>query len=374
MTQPMPLHPGDITTRFLTELIGELHPGVVVESVSLVKVRNYGDADNANSVSTSRQAALEVRYRDGAPASLPRRLLTKISIPGDVATSNPELDALFRNEIAFYGRLRRELDIETPQGLGGRFDEASKRFVLLMEDLSLRSPHINSMMDEDDVAAVAALLDTLAKLHARYWESPRFATDLSWVQNQRAGTIEDLFDGPVRAHIVKELAREKFKREFMQELGTTEAQMYAGEEALKRHFATLPQTFLHGDAHFGNTYTMPDGVGGLLDWQVSVRGYMMFDVGYLIPTALSVATRRTKERDLLAYYRDRLCAYGVGNAPHLEQLWLEYRRAQLHGFYLGWLTAPRENYGWEAMVIGNHRTKAACLDHDSLRLVAELSR
>jgi hypothetical protein len=296
-----------------------------------------------------------------------------MSIAGDVVTSNPVLDPLFENEIVFYGRLRRELDIETPLGLGGRFDPDSKRFILLMEDLTLRSPHINTMMDDDNVAVVEALLDTLAKLHARYWQSPRFSSDMSWVQNHVEGGIETLFDGFVRDHVVKELAREKFKREFTQELGATEADLYTGEKALKRHYAKLPQTFLHGDAHFGNTYVMPNGAGGLLDWQVCARGFLMIDVGYLIQTALSVDMRRKKERELLAFYRDRLCSFGAKDVPSPETLWLEYRRSMLHGFYLGWLTAPRENYGWEVIVVGNHRTKAACQDHDSMRLVAEIA-
>jgi hypothetical protein len=39
---------------------------------------------------------------------------------------------------------------------------------------------------------------------------------------------------------------------------------------------------------------------------------------------------------------------------------------------MGWLTAPRENYGWEVMVLGNHRTKAAYLDHETGKLIDEL--
>ena len=99
----------------------------------------------------------------------------------------------------------------------------------------------------------------------------------------------------------------------------------------------------------------------------------MHDVGYFIPTALSVESRRRKERELLSFYRDRLCSHGVEDAPDVETLWLEYRRSLLYGFDMGWLTAPRENYGWEVMVVGNHRTKVACQDHDTLRLIAELA-
>jgi thiamine kinase-like enzyme len=372
MAFSMPTKPEEITPEFLSDLVREIRPGVGVESARIVKVKNYGDADNTASVSTSVQVALEVGYAGSAAKSLPTRLLAKMSIGEDVECSNPNLDPLFMNEIAFYNRLRRELAIETPLGLGGRFDPDSKRYVLLMEDLAVRSPHINSMMDDDAAVVVEAVLDTLAKLHAQFWQSPRFSGDLSWVQNQVAGSIETMFEGFVRDHVVKELAREKFKREFVEELGTTEAEMYAGEKALKRHYATLPHTFLHGDAHFGNTYVMPDGTGGVLDWQVSARGFLMLDVGYLIQTALSVEARRKKERELLAFYRDRLCTYGVKNAPDLETLWLEYRRSMLHGFYLGWLTAPRENYGWEVVVVGNQRTKAAYQDHETRKLIAEL--
>jgi Ser/Thr protein kinase RdoA (MazF antagonist) len=62
--------------------------------------------------------------------------------------------------------------------------------------------------------------------------------------------------------------------------------------AVGGHHAGLAQTLLHGDAHFGNTYLTEDGGGGLLDWQVNCRGFAMFDVGYLLHTALSVHTRR----------------------------------------------------------------------------------
>lgn len=372
MPLPIPSQPHAITLEFVDELVRELRPTVEVQSMEIVGIKDYGDADNAASVSTSAQVSMKVRYAGSAFERLPERLLAKISFADDKECSNPILDAEFENEVLFYNRVRQELDLETPLGLGGRYDEQTKRFALLMEDLTPRSPHINSMMDDDDVPGLQGVLDTLAKLHAYFWESPRFATDLAWVGNQVEGSLETLFDRYVADHIVNELAREKFKREFAQELGLSADEMYAGTKAIKRHQARLPQTYLHGDTHFGNTYVLPGGIGGLLDWQVSARGFLMHDVGYIIPTSLSVEARRKHERELLAFYRDRLCSYGVENAPDLETLWLEYRRGLLYGFDMGWLTCPRENYGWQVFVIGNHRTKTACLDHDARKLVREL--
>lgn len=372
MPSQIPATPEEISRDFIDELVKELRPGIDVDSVAVTEVKNYGDADTSASVSTSIQVRMEVGFRGDGAQHLPTRLLAKMSIPEDADCANPELGPLIDNEINFYRRLRPELAIETPLGLGGRRDAASGRYVLLMEDIMVRNPHINAMTDPDDVSAVEAILQTYAELHAAYWNSPRFSADLAWLEGQTQGSMEDMFDHSIRQHVINELAREKYKAEFVAETGMTEAELYFGEKALKRHFATLPPTVLHGDGHFNNTYLLPDGRGGLFDWQVCCRGFAMFDTSYLIQSALSVESRRKHERDLVAFYVDRLKFNGVKELPSLETFWTEYRRMALHSFYLGWLTAPRENYGLEVCVIGNHRTKAAFQDLETAKLIRVL--
>src|SRR5215472_4877996 len=99
MTTHMPSRPSDLTPAFLSELISELHAGVVVESADITAVRNYGEADRAKSVSTSTQVSLQVRYREPVPASLPTRLFAKMSIPDEVARPFPPLAPLYENEV-----------------------------------------------------------------------------------------------------------------------------------------------------------------------------------------------------------------------------------------------------------------------------------
>ena len=70
----------------------------------------------------------------------------------------------------------------------------------------------------------------------------------------------------------------------------------------KPYVATLttsPQTLLHGDPHLGNTYLLPSGEVGFLDWQVARRGNWSLDLGYFLQGALTVEDRRRSERDLL---------------------------------------------------------------------------
>jgi hypothetical protein len=366
MPNPLPTKPDELTPAALTELIGQLHPGAAVTSVDILDTRGYGEAN----VSTSARATLRVRYGAGTPVGLPTRLLAKMSLGADSWCG--QLHALYRNEVDFYTRLRPEMDIETARALGGRFDAATNQYVLVLEDLGVHGARFPSIMDDFSVDNVRSILDTLAKLHARYWQSPRFGTDLAWVETHTAGDIETLMDGLIRAGILSEIAKEKYKREFIGRMGTSEEELHAGVAALKRHQSTLPQTLLHGDTHIGNVYVLPDGRGGLYDWQISVRGYCLHDVCYHITTALAIDRRHQHERELLAFYRDRLAAHGVAQPPDLETLWLEYRRAAIWGVYIGWLTTPIVNYGWEVNIMAHLRVTTAYEDHQTRRLVAEL--
>jgi aminoglycoside phosphotransferase (APT) family kinase protein len=65
-------------------------------------------------------------------------------------------------------------------------------------------------------------------------------------------------------------------------------------------------TDVHGDPHIGNTYLLPSGEVGFLDWQVARRGNWSLDLGYFLQGALTLEDRRRSERDLLAEYRDSL--------------------------------------------------------------------
>jgi aminoglycoside phosphotransferase (APT) family kinase protein len=179
------------------------------------------------------------------------------------------------------------------------------------------------------------------------------------------------------AYIQHEIDSQVFKTELVGKLGTTGAELLAGVQAVQRHQSTLSQTVLHGDTHLGNTYLLPGTGpeapgGGLLDWQLSVRGHHMHDVNYLITTALSIAERRLHERDLLAFYLDRLAAEGVRDLPPFEATFREYRRALVWGVYIGWLTTPVVNYGWEINVVNHLRLTTAYEDHGTAALVNEV--
>lgn len=364
LDKPFPTSAAEFTPDILTAVIAETNPGVRVADFDVVQAMAYGE----EMVSTSARAVLDLRYAPGAPDDLPRRVVVKIARGVDTL-----LAPLYENEVGFYRNVRPELTIEAPRTLGGVYDPTTKQFGVILEDLSLRAEFPN-VVSGAPLSHVESLLDSLAVLHAQYWMSPRFSTDMAWVSSHTSGQLAAFMTSHVLEYIEMELAAHPIKREMVQRLRSTAKELDAGVLAVQQHQSRLPHTLLHGDTHLGNTYAPTNGAGGgLLDWQLMVRGYCMHDVNYLITTGLSIEQRRLLERDLLRRYLDRLAAAGVAEPPSFDDAWTEYKRTLVWGVYIGWLTTPPVNYGLEINTMNLLRLTTAFEDHETLKLVKEVS-
>lgn len=372
-----PVYPEELDPSFLTRVIGELHPGTVVGAVRLLDAKGFGNTD----VSTSARVMLALDYAQN-PAELPPRVMVKMlktddwparGIMADTNTrQRPPRSSLYENEVNFYRHFGREIKVNLPRVIAAQFDPESKRYALILEDLSLLDASFPSQADQATVTDMQTLLTALAGFHAQYWQTSRFDADLSWVQTQATGDVAEMLRGAVRGGVRDELTKFKFKRELLERAGTSEEELFAGMAALHAHQATLPQTLIHGDAHFGNSFGLPDGTRGFYDWQLAVQGFCIQDVTYAMITTLSIAQRRQHERELLAYYREQLLEHDVRGVPAIETLWLEYRRATQWCVTIGWLPCPPNAYGWELVVIGNQRTFTAYEDLETKEAIASL--
>ena len=358
----------ELDLELLRAVIRTRHPEVTLLGFDLLDSRRRGE----QMVSTSARAMLRLRFAEGAAGAgagdIPERVVCKLALGADSVMA-----AFYENEVNVYSRLRPELLVEAPRSLGALYDPKSAQFVLMLEDLGQRGARFPNVTQDVPLSAIEALLDTLATLHAGHWESARFSTDLAWLETHLEGRVAHLMNELAPPLIQQEIDTQAFKRELVQRLRSTGPELLAAVRHLQRHQAGLPQTLLHGDAHLGNTYLLPQGGAGLLDWQLCVRGYCMHDVSYLIATGLPIALRRENERRLLSHYRERLLALGVETPPSAEQIWTEYRRAMVWGVYIGWLTTPVVNYGWEINVVNHLRLTTAYEDLGTARLVAEVA-
>jgi len=364
--QPLsiPKLPQDLTPEFLSAVVNTMHPGTTVKSLELLDVKRYGET----MVSTSDRLKMQLTFDGRAAADLPSRVVVKMHRLGD-----PTLSQLYANEVAFYVRVRPGLDIEAPKVVGGIYDEATFLYYLFLEDLSLRGATFPTALRETSVDEVWALLAQLAKLHASFWNSPRLRINLAWYQTHLSGSLAASMDRIVPLAVAENIRRFEPVRRIVDALGGDIASLHAKCRALQLHQSKLPQTLLHGDCHIGNTYLLPDGSAGLLDFQLSVLGAWVHDVSYIITTALPVGTRRQHERELLDAYLEMLAERGATEPPAREKAWLEYRRALFWNLYVGWLPTPPINYGDRLASECLLRTFTAIEDHDTLALLDALS-
>lgn len=372
---PLPTAPADLTLEVINHYLNEQNPGAVARSFVVTESHAVG----LGHASSAGRICVDVDYADDSPADLPAHIVIKVAKadPGNPSQPDPIAGAagvLYRNEINIYRHVRPWEFLESPQFLGGAYDSGSNSMLLMLEDLRDRGvtfPHVNVATS---LPRMMSLLDQLAILHARYWDSAKLQAGSSWIEAHTRGTIHDQFSSPhvLPPHVAGELASTQFKREMVERMGTDADSLFRRVHRLQRHQSTLPQTLCHGDTHIGNTYRLPDDSGGLFDWQLTSQGFAMHDVSYLIATGLSVAERRLHERDLLAYYRQRLMAHGVKDVPTTEMLWTEYRRAMVWGVFIGWLITPVVNYGWEITVMAHLRTMTAYEDLETGKLIDAL--
>jgi hypothetical protein len=350
----------------MERLLQTVDPTVRIDGVEVTDAWTFDDRGGGE-VSTAGRIAVTVSYADRR--EWPAQLMVKVSRPA--LPAHP----LYRNEVAVYRNLRPELapPVRAPRCFGADFDERTATFALALEDLRTVGADFWNVTKPTTVAQIEALLDVLAALHARYWASPRFGTDLAWVQPHVSGELHELFSHPelVPAMIRDEVARNQFKRELLQQIRQSPASLDAQVRRLQQQQATLVPTLCHGDAHIGNCYFV-GRTAGLVDWQLTARGHHLHDVHYLLVTGLSVDDRRAHERDLLARYLEQLAAAGVEEPPTFAATWLEYRRAVAWGLYVGWLTTPVANYGWEITVANHIRLVTAYQDLETAAALAML--
>jgi hypothetical protein len=353
-----PLRAEDLSPDLLAQMLGERFPNT---EVSALRVLDQAHCDSG-SASTAGRAVLELSY-SGGEQSLPTRLVLKTVLvrPGSI----PDL---YENEVRFYRDVRDDLDIETPRCYGASFDRASGSFGILMEDVTLRGAEFPDARQAMTLEQMRNLLESFARLHARFWRSPRFSTDLSSMWTPMSGGFYDFLQSSLGLEFFRGLmAQSEYKVELLARLGKSLEEMWAMLWKAQAELASGPVTLLHGDTHFGNTYLLPGDRVGLLDWQLTNVGRWAHDITYMMVTALDIESRREHERELLGYYLGCLREQGVADAPSDDEAWDLYRRTAIWGFMLGWFICPVENYGEEILAANLERLAAALEDLETFR-------
>jgi len=339
-----------VTPEWMTAALRGAFADVVVCDVD-VALRDDG---------TNRRARLALSYSAG---SGPATVFMKAS-DLEHAAVNARTGGVFNEPRLFASGA--PLPLDHPSVYLTLIDEPRLDFMMVMEDITARGGDPRDATRPMTIDQVRNGVRSLARLHSAFWGDrfDRFP-QLSWIEPFVAwrGMATGIDIGLER----------------IGDAIPAEVQRLTGKEIMRdiwvpfvATLATGGQTLLHGDAHIGNTYVLPDDDVGFLDWQVVRRGNPAIDLGYFLQGACTIEDRRIAERDLLEEYRGAL-DLSPDELPSAEELWLRYRASTAHGLAVWLVTAASDWQRFEISLALSQRHAAAFVDLDGADAIHELT-
>lgn len=322
----------DITEAWLTTVLSKGVPGAEV-----TEVRPIGGHEGMTS-----RSKLEVIWNEqGRAAGLPAKIFVKTTPKNPHLLEMLSMLHMAELEVEFYNTCASDVAEFVPVCYYAR-SHPGGRFIILLEVLEDReiTPHWMGDTCDIDYAYQVAIMQ--AKVHARFWETPRFSTDMVFVRprSRRLGEqwLETMFHRVRKNFLASEigLAVPQYVREIVELWNENCDKFYA-------YWDTKPATIVHGDSHLGNVLQFKDGTAGFYDWQCFFKGYGFRDLSYFLMSALTVEDVKGHERKIFDTYVDTLAAEGV--KVDREEAWLDYCLLALERFDSAMTPLTQGGYG-----------------------------
>ena len=307
----IPEAPDAITPAWLSESVQSVAAGARASVVEVV---------DAHSGTTGR-ARLRVTWEHG---DLPAAIFVKLAPTDPIQRAMAVETGMGAREARFYDVLGREMPVRVPRPICSQWSADGRAYIMLGEDLVDAGCSFPGFASSGDGAVVRSAVEGLARLHAAFWETPRFEADLMW--------IEPPMHSPIGPQLVG-AGVEQFGAEQPQAFHEV-AEIYIGHgDALARRLAAGPHTLVHGDTHLGNFF-IEEGRVGFLDWACVSKASGLRDFGYFLCSSVETDLRRAEQESLLRHYLEVLEACGAP-APGFDAAWRAVR-----GFVVtGWIAA-----------------------------------
>ena len=116
---------------------------------------------------------------------VPESVFLKLPAGAPVIRLFGNLARLGENEVRFYREVRPGLDVVAPTMLGSAFEDRTKRYALVLDDLVAAGATFADATTSLEPAQTLLVLENLARLHGAYWTSGQLDTDLRWVHANR---------------------------------------------------------------------------------------------------------------------------------------------------------------------------------------------
>ncbi len=351
----------ELTPEWFQEVLQQRHPGVRLSAAD-VEVISAG----VGFVGIVARATLTYQDAAGAPA----QLIVKLPSPDPGSRMIGVAFGLFEREVRFYSDIASECGMEVPGCYFAAYDPATGSSVLVLE--ALTEGRFGDQVAGASGDDAAAAIDSLARMHAAWWESPKLSSH-AWITSG----IENIKQ-PIA------MMYEAAWQPAMQRLGhllpedLREAAPALGRRAIRTldSFQGREETLCHGDFRQDNLFFPTANPGSVIacDWQSPGRAPAFADIAYFIGGSLPTEVRRAHEQDLLKRYWEGLRAGGV-NSYSFEQLLQDYRlyfSLVFAGMMVLGGTLPDGNERGRALIEQSvDRFVKAMVDQDSLELLPE---
>jgi hypothetical protein len=353
-TDPLPRRLDGVTAEWLTGVLANRYPGIVVEGFDEVECKN----------SHTTKLRVRLRLNDvGVADGVPEQVCLKANWSG------LRTGLICEREARFYHLIRDGLRVPVPHAYFADWDDDGwGNGLVVMEDLAVSPGAFGASSDHLGVDGVAAGLASLAAVHAAMWGDPRL-DHWSWLAPSM-GTENDSEQVVQFWHYIWfNLADPEYEAvvpAWVYE--TPELMNQVLDELCAYELALLgPRCLVHGDAHQGNSFLRSGGERVWVDWQLVRKGSPWRDVSYFIIGALTVEERRTADRDLVEHYRQRLLALGATGVPDRDEAWQQFTRWPGYGTQ-AWLGNINQ-WGQRSGVAMVERQFAASDDYDTVGLL-----
>lgn len=334
----------DIGAEWLTAVLQPGAPGIRVDDVAVIDV--------AHGACTKVRMGLRTNRND-----FPTMVLMKIGLEAH----SPVMAGMHVNEYHAYRDLLPTVELNAPKCFAAECDDDGRAMVIL-EDLCLREVRFLSLQEPIGFDLAAAFLDGLARLHARWWDSPELTGErFAWVPT----TAEEHFTH----YFGILLSPERFARfadaprcAAMPKVLLDPPRIRAAQASMREAHRLQPLTINHGDMHLGNLYQDADGTPGYLDSQPRLAPWSL-DVSYFLIAGLDLVDRRRWEGALLQRYLSALANLGV-TPPSFDEAWAAYRRDVVWGLLI-WMLNGSEFQTESNNAAAAARFAMAMIDHDT---------
>ena len=261
-------------------------------------------------------------YHDDA-SEAPKSVVIKLSSSDKKSLRIAKLLSMYKREYFCFRLLGRSIPMGLPELLYGDFDNASHRFVMVLEDLGYMEG-MDQLIGADTERAMRTIRG-VAELHGRFWnrlDQPPASEFLASVGGPKPSLSQLIYLGclPPCLERFGYLFSDRMRR--LAEAFGPRVAGHMGELALG------PQTLTHGDFRLDNMFfggADPDDFT-VIDWQTSgLIGSGLYDVAYFMVSSVPTEVRRRIERDALKEYHDILRGMGAKNFT-FDDCWHLYRR------------------------------------------------